>query len=124
MTIAPRDPTKAQVTLVHVACVLMIIACILIKIFLTADYPELGSLLVGCATFLWGKLAFLPDASVLQNLFQALKPEDIRRLSMHPPALVQLTSQPAVILVNPQIPSTLPEALELNAEPVKEETGG
>lgn len=81
---------KNQTLLVHAACVLVIALCFGLA-FLTplVAQPVVGSMLIGVATWLYGKLTGKPVAPVLNQIIAKMEPERVEQIlsqSQHPPA--------------------------------------
>jgi hypothetical protein len=91
----PTDD-KLKVLAVHAACLLLMIACVVLKVYALKSYPELGTLLVGGATFLWGKMGFKPSNPVLASIIAQLSPDHLDQLlSQRPPPPSKASSPPA-----------------------------
>lgn len=82
-----RKATQSKVILIHIACGLLTIACIVLKVTLLAPWPALGELLLEGALFVWGLAGFKPSEAVLAHVIAKLEPKRLdRMLSLRPPA--------------------------------------
>jgi len=81
-----------QLTLIHVGCVIGIVASFALAILVMdhAAFPaqaQIAQALVGAGFFLWGKLGFTPSRAVLEKILQGMPAEEVARLSQKPPPL-------------------------------------
>jgi hypothetical protein len=76
----------SQLTLLHVACVGVICACVALAFTVLKDHEVLQEILIGAAFLLWGKLGFTPAKPVLERIVQNMPPAEVVRIqSMKPP---------------------------------------
>lgn len=72
---------KTPISVVHIAGVLLIIACTSLAFTIFKGQPEIQVILVGAATGLYGKLGFKPMESVLDGILSKIKPAKVASMA-------------------------------------------
>jgi hypothetical protein len=88
-----------KLSVIHIVCVALIVACYTLAFTLLKDNDEASTVLCGAATFLWGKLGFKPAKALLEKIIQSMDAEEVVAIkSMVPPqspAATRLSIVPA-----------------------------
>lgn len=77
---------KQSISYIHIACIAAIVICYALAFTLLKGNAEAQATLVGLATFLYGKLAFIPAGAVVEKIVQRMPQDEVVRIqSMAPP---------------------------------------
>lgn len=98
----------------HVAAVALIIACVVLSQTLLKGNKELAGTMLAVATFLWGKLGFLPDISIIRKFLQQIAPQEVAQLAALPEPM-----KTAITVIQQKANSMPPGATEETSIPVK-----
>lgn len=87
---APIEPQKTSITMVHVAGVLLIVACVLLAALVFKDNNAVQVLLVSAATGLYGALGFKPIDSVIVQALRNWSPTKVVQNSSIPNSIIDV----------------------------------
>lgn len=85
---------NTPLTIVHVAGVALIVACVVLSYTLLAQEPTAQQILIAAATFLYGKMGFAPSKPIVQRIVQQLPQAEVERIQSLKPPTRQRPPQP------------------------------